>query len=59
MRKNIILLIAAILTLSISTICIAAADDSDVIVSMQIDNPFMKINGVNTEIDYGRGTVPG
>jgi len=58
MRKNIILLIAAILTLSISTICIAVADDSDVIVSMQIDNPFMKINGVNTEIDYGRGTVP-
>lgn len=31
---------------------------SDVIVSLQIDNPTMEINGACREIDLGRGTVP-
>jgi len=31
---------------------------SDIIVSLQIDNPMMEINGVKTEIDVGRGTKP-
>ena len=30
----------------------------DVVVSLQIDNPLMKVNGVQTEIDDGRGTTP-
>lgn len=36
----------------------ALADDADVVVSLQIDNPLMKINGTSTEIDEGRGTKP-
>ncbi|MGM9551437.1 MAG: stalk domain-containing protein [Clostridia bacterium] len=36
----------------------ASANCEDVIVSLQIDNPIMQINGVNEEIDEGRGTVP-
>lgn len=38
--------------------CLSVMADSDVIVSLQIDNPIMKVNGVATEIDIGRGTKP-
>lgn len=31
---------------------------TDVVVSLQIDNPTMQINGKETEIDTGRGTAP-
>lgn len=58
MKKNKLILFAIILMLGISTVFFAGADDSDVIVSMQIDNPYMKINGISTEIDNGRGTAP-
>lgn len=34
------------------------ADKSDVIVSLQIDNPTMCVNGVEAEIDVGRRTMP-
>lgn len=30
----------------------------DVVVSLQIDNPIMEVNGIDTEIDSGRGTAP-
>lgn len=30
----------------------------DIVVSLQIDNPMMEINGVEAEIDDGRGTTP-
>ncbi len=30
----------------------------DVVVSLQIDNPIMVVNGLKTEIDDGRGTTP-
>ncbi len=30
----------------------------DVVVSLQIDNPIMEVNGLETEIDLGRGTKP-
>ena len=30
----------------------------DVVVSLQIDNPLMEVNGSQTEIDAGRGTTP-
>ena len=33
-------------------------DTTDIIVSLQIDNPMMKINGMETEIDAGRWTKP-
>ena len=40
-------------------ICNVAADSrSDVIVSLQIDNPIMTVNGVEQEIDEGMGTSP-
>ncbi|MBQ4542799.1 MAG: copper amine oxidase N-terminal domain-containing protein, partial [Clostridia bacterium] len=35
-----------------------ANTDTDVIVSLQINNPVMEINGAETEIDLGRGTKP-
>lgn len=31
---------------------------SDVVVSVQIDNPTMQVNGIDAEIDAGRGTSP-
>jgi len=36
----------------------AQGSDSDIIVSLQIDDPIMEVNGYETEIDAGRGTVP-
>ncbi len=36
----------------------ATAADTDVIVSLQINNPVMEVNGAETEIDAGRGTMP-
>ncbi len=45
-------------TLMLSVSATAANTESDVVVSLQIDNPIMQINGVQTEIDEGRGTTP-
>ena len=51
-----------IILIFICSICVcfsvAAADDSDVVVSLQINDPMMEVNGVETEIDIGRGTKP-
>ncbi len=35
-----------------------AKDDTDVVVSIRINDPQMTVNGVQEEIDPGRGTVP-
>ncbi len=35
-----------------------AVDLPDIIVSLQINNPVMEVNGVDSEIDAGRGTKP-
>ncbi len=55
----------AILTIIFIFICstcvcfsVSAADDTDVVVSLQINDPIMEVNGVETEIDVGRGTKP-
>lgn len=37
---------------------VSAANDTDVVVSLQINDPIMEVNGVETEIDVGRGTKP-
>lgn len=37
---------------------VSAVNDADVVVSLQIDNPIMAVNGVKTEIDSGNGTSP-
>lgn len=50
------------LTVILMFICsayVSAYDTTDdVIVSLQINNPIMQINGIDTEIDSGRGTKP-
>lgn len=55
----------ALLTITLVFICsicvcisVAGANDSDVVVSLQINDPIMEVNGVETEIDVGRGTKP-
>lgn len=54
--------ISMILAIIMCSICISfsavAADDTDVVVSLRINDPIMKINGTETEIDMGRGTKP-
>ena len=50
-----------IILISICCICVSlsvSADDADVVVSLQINNPIMEVNGIETEIDIGRGTKP-
>lgn len=56
-HKLLILVVVIIGILSCSTV-VLASDKDDVIVSLQIDNPVMEVNGVETEIDQGRGTMP-
>ena len=55
----------ALLTIILIFICsicvslsVSATDDNDVVVSLQINDPIMEVNGVETEIDVGRGTKP-
>ncbi len=45
-------------TLFICSSVVLANNSQDVVVSLQINNPIMEINGVETEIDVGRGTKP-
>ena len=55
-------------TILITTLCLiissflpmstSAENLSDVVVSLQINNPIMKVNGTTSEIDAGRGTKP-
>ncbi len=37
---------------------VASANNEDVVVSLQINNPIMEVNGVEAEIDEGNGTKP-
>lgn len=36
----------------------AISDAEDVVIRLQINNPMMEVNGVDVEIDAGRGTTP-
>lgn len=59
MKKGKILsVIVAFVLVLLVCITVSAGADSDVIVSMQINNPVMQVNGISTEIDQGRGTTP-
>jgi len=60
MKKNrgLALLTVIILIISIFAPSVYAVDDADVVVSLQIDNPIMHVNGSKIEIDEGRGTKP-
>lgn len=55
MKKIISLILTAFMILSMATAVMAS---SDVAISLQIDNPYMTVNGVEKEIDPGRGTTP-
>ena len=46
-----------VFTLILST-SIFAENEKDVYLSLQIDNPYMSVNGESAEIDEGRGTSP-
>ncbi len=55
------ILFSAVLLLCCMVFCFSAfaADiGADVVVSLQINNPLMEVNGVSAEIDEGRGTTP-
>lgn len=55
-RKIIIALVALLLNVFI---CLPiSAAEGDTIVSLQINNPVMEVNGIHAEIDPGRGTAP-
>ena len=41
-----------------STFVLAESYDSDVVISMQINNPIMEVNGQKSEIDIGNNTTP-
>ena len=52
--SSLVLIFSILLSVSV----LAYANNSDVVVSLQIDNPIMNINGIQTEIDTGRDTKP-
>ena len=57
-KKCFIGIITLIFSIFISVSVYARSDKSDVVVSLQVNNPIMKVNGVETEIDGFRGTMP-
>ncbi len=56
-NKLLFVLLIVICSLCIS-FSVSADFDSDVVVSLQINDPIMEVNGIEQEIDVGRGTVP-
>ncbi len=52
---TLILIFASFISLSFLP---AQSAELDTVVSLQIDNPSMKVNGKNTQIDQGRSTAP-
>ena len=57
MKKKLLASVIAVL-LFIFCIGMTALAQEDVVVSLQIDNPVMQVNGVRTQIDPGRETAP-
>ncbi|MCH5185924.1 MAG: NAD(P)H-dependent oxidoreductase [Oscillospiraceae bacterium] len=59
MKKNIsIILTAAMIFTLFSVFTVTGYTDEDFTLEMQIDNPIMKVNGTDREIDPGMGTSP-
>lgn len=59
MKKTVFSFLAVMLISIFTYSAVVCADSfSDVIVSMQINDPIMEVNGVKEEIDVGRGTTP-
>lgn len=57
-KQKILVLILVIISIFNISPVIIADDTSDVVVSLQINNPIMEINGKKAEIDAGAGTKP-
>ena len=57
-RKYLLVIAIFLCSLFVWVPAFADSDDVDVVVSLQIDNPMMQVNGVQSEIDAGRGTTP-
>lgn len=62
MKKILSILLTLVFAMSMLTGCSAAENTNnaaeDFVLTMQIGNPMMTVNGAETEIDPGRGTVP-
>lgn len=59
MKKTIFSFFTALLISLFACSSVGFADNlSDVVVSMHLNDPIMEVNGVETEIDAGRGTTP-
>lgn len=56
--KFLMVVIGTICALFICSSVVFADVGTDVIVNLQINDPIMEVNGVETEIDIGRGTKP-
>lgn len=59
MKRIVSVFVALMVTMSMMTGCFAAeSSEANFMLSMQIDNPIMTVNGEEQEIDPGRGSVP-
>ncbi len=61
MKRSIRIILNVILLALCSTLVYVsafAADSSDVVVSLRLNDPMMSINGIETEVDKGRSTSP-
>lgn len=59
MKKSVFSILIAMFIGIFACTSVTFADNlSDVVVSMQLNHPIMEVNGVETEIDTGRGTTP-
>jgi len=57
-KTKLLILLVMIISIFACSSVVFADNVSDVVVSLQINNPIMEVNGVETEIDGGRGTKP-
>ena len=55
---KVLLPLLALLFISVSVVFAADAAKADTVVSLQIDNPTMQVNGTQTQIDQVPGTTP-
>ena len=57
-KYKLVTLLVLLLSIFACSSVVFADNISDVVVSLQINDPIMEVNGVETEIDVGRGTKP-
>lgn len=56
--KILMLVLALTLVCFSFNVCAEEVEETPVVIELQINNPIMTVNGVETEIDPGRGTAP-